>query len=369
MTRKAVAALVAALMSSTATLAAETKIVSWNMGPGLYEAVLERVDDIREMDQALAPDVLILIEVAGINEVRLLAQSLGWDEWYAATNNGLRLTSATSSAIETAVISRIPIERVIEYDMRPEGSTHPVISFQHPDGDLAIPVTEVELTSRGISNVDPTAHTDRGTIRVDLKGGLTVFPIHLKSNLNGVCIDASNAAQLLKDLDLPPLDTLADIQGNGNSAKASEDHRNAKKRERVIAAIKRVADEAALDRTVILAGDYNTSFEAGKVGTAFADCQIQPFSCAKAPFPADMCQGDGFDDTFPILTAPLVGSTSWDVLTEELGRTYDDTAFADKAIDHLSVPASQAAAFDGVGKADDTFGSDHYPIFVSYTAP
>jgi hypothetical protein len=339
------------------------------MAPGLYEAIEDRTDDLVSLDQTLEPNVIVLIEVAGINEVRLLAESLGWPEWYAAVSDGMKLTTQTSTAIETAVISRLPIEQVIEYDTRPEQRWHPVITSAMPDGDPAVAVTEVELSSRGIAGVDPTAGTDRGTMRVDLEGGLSIFPVHLKSNINGVCFDARDAAGLLDDLGLAPLPELAAILSGGNADTAAEDGLNAKKRERVIAAIKQVADEAALTRIVVLAGDYNTSFEAGKVGSGFGDCPLQPYSCSPAPFPASMCQGDGFDDTFAILTGPLVGTTAWTVLTEDLGRTYDDDAFADRAIDHLAVPQSNAQAFTGVGKANDTFGSDHFPIFINYTVP
>lgn len=353
----------------TPAVAENIKIVSWNMAPGLYEAVLERAVDIQALDAALEPDIIVLIEVAGINEVRFLAKSLGWPEWYAAISDGMRLTTQTSTAIETAVISKLPIEQVIEYDAKPDQRWHPVMTNSFPDGDIAIAVSEVELTSRGIAGVDPMAATDRGTIRVDIEGGLSVFPIHLKSNVNGVCFDARDAAKLLGDLGLQPIPELAAIQISGNAATAREDRLNATKRERVIAAIKTVADEAAKTRTVLLAGDFNTSFEDGKFGSTFNDCDLQPYSCSPAPFPAGMCVGDGFDDTFAILSGPLVGDTEWLVLTSGLGRTYDDDNFADKAIDHLAVTAADATRFTGAGKADKTFGSDHFPIFVELAAP
>ena len=355
------------MATTTAGWANTVKIVSWNMAPGLYEAVLDRAADMRNLDTALSPDVIILIEVAGINEVRFLAQSLGWPTWYAAVSDGMKLSTQTSTAIETAVISKIPIEQVVEYDARPEGKWHPVMSSTRPEGDSAIPVTEVELSSRGIGGVAPMAGTDRGTMRVDLQGGLSVFPIHLKSNLNGVCFDARDAERLLRTLGLPALSALSTIQSSGDSAKAKEDALNAIKRERVIAAIKVVADEAALTRTVILAGDYNTSFEEGKAGASFKDCMLDPFSCTPAPFPSSACNGDGYDDTFAILTTPLVGSTKWTVLSECLGRTYDDTAFADKAIDHIAVPDAEKGHFSNLGKGNSTFGSDHFPIIVTFT--
>lgn len=71
--------------------AEEIKIVSWNMAPGLFEAVEARADDVRTLDAALSPDVIVLIEVAGLNEVREIARQLAWPVWYAAVSDGITL--------------------------------------------------------------------------------------------------------------------------------------------------------------------------------------------------------------------------------------------------------------------------------------
>ncbi|WP_165447780.1 hypothetical protein [Rhizobium ruizarguesonis] len=55
------------------------------------------------------------------------------------------------------------------------------------------------------------------------------------------------------------------------------------------------------------------------------------------------------------------------MLTKDLGRTFKDTDFADKAIDHMTVPAAQASAFAAPKVGPDTFGSDHFPIFTVWT--
>jgi hypothetical protein len=68
----------------------------------------------------------------------------------------MKLTTQTSTAIETAVISKVPITRVIEFDTRPD-KTHPVITAAFPQGNSAIPVSEETLDSRGISGVEATA--------------------------------------------------------------------------------------------------------------------------------------------------------------------------------------------------------------------
>ena len=54
------------------------------MAPGLFEAVVDRRDDVRALNPTLQPDVLVLIEVAGLKEVREIATALGWPTWHAA---------------------------------------------------------------------------------------------------------------------------------------------------------------------------------------------------------------------------------------------------------------------------------------------
>ena len=71
-------------------------------------------------------------------------------------------------------------------------------------------------------------------------------------------------------------------------------------------------------------------------------------------------------DTLAIRTGPIVEQRAWSLLTKDLPRTYDDPVFADRAIDHIAVPADQAERFSGIDRAPETFGSDHFPIFVTF---
>ncbi|WP_429930416.1 hypothetical protein [Agrobacterium vitis] len=231
-------------------------------------------------------------------------------------------------------------------------------------GDASIPVKEVQL--KGIDMMGVAA-TDRGTLRVDFSNGLTIFPVYLKSNSNDACFAAGDTVANLKKLDLPALPALQEILDKGSEVKAKADKDNAFKRERVIAATKIIADMAANEgRTVLIAGDWNTSFEPGKVGQSFDDCQLAAFSCEKAPFPAEKCNGDGYDDTFAIMTVPLSGSQKWKIVTEQLGRTYTDTKFADKAIDHIAISDAKVAQFMMPEISPDSFGSDHFPISITW---
>jgi hypothetical protein len=262
------------------------------------------------------------------------------------------------------VISKLPIVKAVEYDSSPDGYEE---AFSHK-GSLAGVVSEKELSSTGIKGFgEPLAKTDRGTMWVDLANGPTIFPLHLKSNRNEACQKLEDAVKTLRRFGLP-------VPANANSflqkgfARATAEHvANAKKRERVMAATVRVANEAAGEgRIVVIAGDLNTSFEPGKFGNKVSDCTLTDFSCAKAPFAASACRGDGYDDTLGMLEEGLVGDFKWKVLSRGLRRTYSDKAFGDFAIDHIAVPVAHAASFSPAHRALELYGSDHFPIFATF---
>jgi endonuclease/exonuclease/phosphatase family metal-dependent hydrolase len=353
------------LLLATNCWATDVRVASWNVAASSYEKVLSRAADYKGMAETLKPDVIVLIELTGRPDIKAIADAIGWPTYYAAVSDGQVQGDEIHAALEVGILSKIPITSVVEYDPKPEGRTNQVLTNAKPDGDSSIPVSERPL--KGIDRMGLAA-TDRGTIRVDLANGLTVFPVHLKSNSNDACFASGDAIAALKKLGLPAVPALQDVIDSGSDVKAKADKDNAFKRERVIAATKVVADQAVAEgRTVLIAGDWNTSFEPGKFGNTFDDCQLSKFSCEKAPFPATACAGDGYDDTFAILTVPLAGMQKWTMLTRNLGRTFSDTAFADKAIDHMSVPEAQAAAFVEPTVGPNTFGSDHFPIITTWT--
>jgi exonuclease III len=377
--KRAIVSLAALCAWTTCCLAEPTTIVSWNIGPGLEESMLDRQADFAGLDAELAPDVIVMVEVIGRTGAEIVAKHLGWSEYHVAVSDLSVPNTAAHEGLEVAVISRIPMIRVTEYDVKLDGRTHQVF------GSLGtLPVTEELLTSSGLSQVQPTGGNDRGTLRVDLANGLTIIPVHLKSNINNACSDAVDAKRSLQNMAIDVPAKLTTSIAEGFARQVDADKRNAAERERVMAAVKVVADKAnAEGRTTIIAGDFNTSFEQGKAGSAFADCDLQPFECKKAPFPAAACAaGDGFDDTFAILTTPLIGAGKLALLTEGLGRTYEDTAFADAAIDHIAVPAGDqdkfkapslgcnAAASLGqtqwAARACQLHGSDHFAIVTEY---
>lgn len=268
-------------------------------------------------------------------------------------------------ALEAAVISKVPITGVIEYDTKPD-SVLPVIH----NGEITdIPVKEETLTADGIPNFGETlAHTDRGTMRVDLENGLSIFPVHLKSNRNSACFGLNDAITSLSKYGFTVTSPMRDAHENGFEAATNENIKNARKRERVIAAVSREAEKAIEDNMLpVIAGDFNTAFESGKFGNEVNDCTLTNFSCKKGPFPSQACTGsDGFDDTLGILEEGLVGSTKWAFLSRDFKRSFDDTSFANLAIDHIAVPSDSRTHFIEPKLSEKTFGSDHFPLTVEY---
>ena len=338
----------------------QLRLDSWNMSPERGQNLLERRGDIERLNATLQPDILVLIEAADEDQALSVAEWLGWDTTYVAVSDFARNSSSIFAALEVAVISKIPILRVTEFDASPD-----VVQTIYMNGSaIDDPAQEYFLSADGISGLSPLARSDRGTIRVDLENGLSIFPVHLKSNRNAPCIDVFNALRDMEDLNLfDAAETIRPYYENGFSRATREHIRNALKRERVIGAVKIIADAAIEDgRTVIIAGDFNASIEPGKAGNSFNDCQLQNFSCERSPFPQEACIGDGFDDTLAILTEPLVGDEPYTVLTRSFTRTYEDVRFFDGAIDHFAVPSAVASRFRVLPLSGNFYGSDHQPI-------
>lgn len=360
--------MVAFLSGLTSAFAQPVKIVSWNVSPLLSEGVRLRTKHIQKLNADLQPNILILIEVIGRDEAILIAKALGWKQYYGVVTNWGKVYGIPYFGLETAVISKVPITRAIELDASPDGFHK---GFSH-EGDLEGIVSEQALSSDGISHIDSLAKTDRGTMRVDLANGLTIFPLHLKSNRVGECLDLGSALKTFKKRGLFIPAEAQKLFDNG-FAKATEQHlSNARKRERVLAATMREALKVESARDVLIAGDFNTAYEKGKVGFDLSkDCKLKSFSCAKGPFPAKACSSaDGFDDTLGMLEAGLkldgARPIPWVVLSKTLPRTYRDPVFADQAIDHMAVMARRKGRFSGAERARQTYKSDHYPISTVY---
>ncbi|MGM5008972.1 hypothetical protein ACD592_07480 [Rhizobium sp. 969_B3_N1_2] len=170
-------AVMAVVLTATSAAADPVRIVSWNIGPGLEEPMLERKADFLSLDAELKPDVIVMVEVIGRRGAEIAAQNLGWPEYHVAVSDFAIAETDVFQGLEVAVISKVPIVAVTEHDVTPDGNKHDVFGTSG-----TVNVQEKLLTSSGISNVEPTGGFDRGTLRVDLANGLTILPVHLKSN-------------------------------------------------------------------------------------------------------------------------------------------------------------------------------------------
>jgi exonuclease III len=344
------------------------RIVSWNTNATLLESINDRSKQFESLNLALAPDVLVLIEVPGRDVAEAIAKSLKWQNYHAVVSDFSKVRANAYEGLELAVISKIVIERAVEFDPVPDGK-HDAFGAGDLGGNTPS-VTEQKITNTALPSLGSFDEYDRGTIRVDLANGLTIFPVHLKSNVNGSCIEIDEAGSAIRTQDRELSEKLKAYFDNG-FRKATDQHlKNAQRRERMMAAVLVEANKAVAEgRTVIIAGDFNTAFEPGKAGKLNDDCTLQDFSCAKAPFPKRACRGDGFDDTLAMSEEPLIGTQKWKFLTRNLTRTYNDQKFSDLAIDHIVVPANQSSMFAPATKSDDTFGSDHFAVITEFRQP
>jgi endonuclease/exonuclease/phosphatase family metal-dependent hydrolase len=321
-----------------ATVQAQTlRIVVWNIENATESKISIQKADIQRLGNDLDPDVLVLQEVSG-GEIaaQAIAAALGWPDAYIAVSDFFPPNSKKPYfSQELAVISRVPIVSAIEFDARPDGNT---VSVLLPGGAKQ-PVSEKPLSADGISGFGGgISRYSKGTIRVDLEGGISLFPIHLKSDW----IAAKSPGKITETR-----------------------VKNAKKREITIAAISREASKSVKDgRITVILGDFNTTFEPGKFGAEVADCQLQDFPRTPAPFPPSACSGPGYDDTLGILEAGLVEKQHWSFLTRKLGRTWFGASnrYGDFSIDHVAVPVEQSDLFGVAVRANERYGSDHWPI-------
>ena len=216
------------------------------------------------------------------------------------------------------MISKKPVDKAVEFDAFPEGEggSHRIFTEQ---GVIGAPIAKQKLSVVGMQGVFPLERFDRGTLRVDLGGDtkLSIFPVHLKSNRNSPCGKIETTIRNLEDLGLEVPPQLLAMNKNGFD-QATEDHRdNARQRERVIAAVEKLAEQALAEGQVpVIAGDFNTALSRARLAIALPIARCRIFLVRVGPFPALACRdGDGYDDTLAILENGLVGNVRWAVLS------------------------------------------------------
>ena len=275
-------------------------------------------------------DVLILQEVISDAQVRAVARALGMPYWaisdlsppVAITGNGFR-------SLEVAILSRIPIEAAAEWDT----------TGQEPTGDGYAPrvsSTEIPSTETVVDLPVSDVRPSRGFLRVDLRGGLSVYAGHWKSSRgeSGTAADLDNAAQ-------------RERQAAGI----------------VVDARRRLANGGS----VLVGGDFNIQAP-GRGERAGTDSTID---CTPAATDDTACGPngpDGYDDSLHLL---LQLDPSSRLLSLDVEPTFVAERFEGGAIDHLLVAGPLAATFGAARtppvEGTSYAGSDHRPVYAIST--
>lgn len=318
------------LLLLSAAQTAEIRVMTWNIegGDASPEVIAQRVG------QALAEvgpvAVLVLQELVEQEQVEAAAGAGGFRHWAMSDfSPPVHITGAWHKSLEVAILSRLPIEAVAEWD-----TTGP-----RPDGDRYPPRTSApgrptdSLRLKQDTGDPPPA---RGFLRVDLANGWRIYGVHWKSSGGQDCTAEDRESARVRE-----------IQAAGLAADA--------------------ADALDQGRTLMIAGDFNIQAP-GRVLRVGTDPQQD---CAPT---AGICQGicgpggrDGYDDSIALLLG--IGSSAR-LLSDALDSTYVLRRFPGGAIDHILVAGPQAAGFSAAttppvnGKR--WHGADHRPVLTRW---
>jgi len=388
------------LLVVTGVQAKPLRIVTWNVYAGTIEGIENRaLSDFMKAGKELKPDILIIQEINSYASAQRIAELMNIKSAHIAISNFNRDIGAFYQGHEVAVISRIPIKSLTEYDTGIDEFGAVTIS---PSGniDYGRGVREIKLvTPTSIISNPISLRGQRGFLRVELKNDIVIYPVHLKSNLLGYCFTASDAAKAVVSLrrkinkvagsepDVKLLESMISrLKKYGDadttikrSAINSDVQRNAKLREQVMAAIGLLAKkDVANKKTPLVAGDFNTSDEEPcKSGSRLDQDAKVDFTCASRKVP-NTCGGmDGFDDTHALLSRGIISGLKMRSLTNGIGRTHlsaDENKYADVPIDHIYVDGPRKMKFSkaiklGIPQYDNrnrprVFGSDHHPVLT-----
>ena len=294
----------------------EVRIVTWNVKDIFNTGdVTSRKTDLKSMADTLRPDVLVIQEITSQRVAEKIRDEMGLDGYYVACSDFVQSDSPTRNAFEVAIISKWPMQQVIEFD--------PTVDNNDEDDPEELPLEP--LLKIGIEEVG----TARGYLwaRIDdIK--MTVAVVHLKSSLGRV---------------------------------GSTDKSNAKKRELVAAAVANGVNEDISyfpDYSFIALGDMNVGHSDGKKnGTDIDD------DCYKNCEDRDL-----YDETHALLGAGLVGGLAMrNVVLSRTEATYP--SFPSSPIDNIYIAGEKKDEFSEAVVGADTFGSDHLPVMTVLALP
>jgi len=311
-----VAIALAISFAATATSAAEIRIATWNVHEGMsVEHLASRSDDFRRAGLAIKPDVLLVQEVTSLKVVEAVRDRLGLKGYHCACSDFAPDDRPDFAFLEVGIISRYPLDEVIEFDATPDSGSKSEAPFE-------MPITP--LVKRGIYR--PVGDV-RGFLwaRIDqLK--LTVAVLHLKSSRGA------------------------------NSG--PDDFDNALKREFIAAAVATgVVEDRDIwpDYSCIVGGDINV----GHSDLSKNGAKLHVDDDTPGP------NRDGYDDTHALFRGGIISGLKMHNLVGHLTRpTFP--SFPSTPIDNLYVTGPGEKRFSPATIMDETFGSDHCPVVSVY---
>lgn len=416
---------------SANVLADRLKVVSWNVAAMSSEQIDQLIVEGKFGQAAnnLSADVYILQEVLSYDNALKIAKALGFSDHYIAVSNFSILRSDKPYyALETAVISKIPIKSVIEFDPKNDSNLHDLGSYiKSPNNKLRTVSQEVDLKPVEIANEDLSGvrkskvpKQSRGFMRVELENDIVIYPLHFKSNRMASCQIFSDLSFYAKEaenyfnsrseigsnLEIESANkefknVLANFYKNQagiRDALVEDARQNARKREHLAAMlIKTIKENDNPDKhLVIAAGDLNAPwYEKCVTGKDITeDTTPKKLNCdtprffekdKKDEYVKPQCDSrDGFDDTHAILMGAFDSTVALIPLTDELNRrTYTSERFVNSPIDHFYVwgkntdkvtkafISSKTLSFleKKQGKKTKIWGSDHLPLSIEVVTP
>ncbi len=316
--RRVMLTAVCALLVASKWAAAETvRIATWNVRDAFTVAdVIDRAGDYAEMASTIEPDLLLLQEVTSLAVAREIRNRMGtaYKNAYVVCSDFNQDDNEERASFEVAIISKHPFGQVLEFDPTPDNAS---LKTEPPEARL--------VKVAGVSSIS----TSRGYLWAEIPDlGLTVANVHLKSS-------------------------------RGEN-KCGERRANARKRERVAAAVAAgVAEDKALFEgyAYLVGGDFNVGHAAGKNGSNLKqDC------CGSG------CGGkDGYDETHALLGGGLISGLRMTNLVDHLAVTSFPGFAADSPIDNIYVDGLPASGFSDAELSASTFGSDHLVLWTDFS--
>lgn len=375
-------------------------IATWNAAGGTVENVTEKAEDIKLLGAEFRksagglPDVLVLEEVTSYAAARKIADFLGYTDATIITTDVGDDQEIWPFALEIALITTHEIVAVDAFQSLRESNGNkvpprpPFIEIQKSGTLSKGRATEIVLPD--IITAANSEKPSRGILRVELADEHVVYGVHLASSGLSACRAWQTAGEAL------PLEALAKSFGLDDHATAikaareavlefqktipeegvpaivAETIKRAQQREAGAAAVALLAaEDAADDKSVYVAGDFNTPVhEECKTGSQLEQDSEPQLSCKGGEVLKTCGSVDGFDDTIAILSKGLTGGPVFSVLTKDLDRTYVKTGFVNSPIDNVLVsgPASNAThrvtKIIGPKVDNKVFGSDHYAVLA-----